>query len=112
MRYAAPANRNQGFNVSVRCIKSRRPTASERSPVGSGCRWLSGKAARFTSHKADACSPSGWQAASGTRSWRLSLSKALPAGRYEVFSRAVTANGFREARFSRGDRNRVAFRVG
>jgi uncharacterized delta-60 repeat protein len=80
--------------------------------LGSGCRWLAGRTARFTTRKTKDCTPSGWQAASGTHSWRLSLSKALPAGRYEVLSRAVTANGFREARFTKSDRNRVAFRVG
>ncbi len=37
--------------------------------------------------------------------------RALPAGRYEVYTRAVTKNGFREGRFAASDRNRVTFRV-
>jgi hypothetical protein len=79
--------------------------------LGKSCRWLSGKRAHFKTRKQGArCTPTGWQAAKGTRSWRLSM-RALPAGRYQVFSRAVTKNGFREAHFAASDRNRVAFRV-
>ena len=82
--------------------------------LGRGCRWLSGKKAHFTTRKlakGAACTPRGWQAASGKRSWRLSM-RLLPAGRYVVYSRAVTRNGFREANFAASDRNKVTFRVG
>ncbi|MBE2320113.1 hypothetical protein DVA67_029375 [Solirubrobacter sp. CPCC 204708] len=78
--------------------------------LGSGCRWLSGKNAKFTNRETDSCTPTGWQKASGTRSWRFTM-RALPAGRYEVYTRAVTANGFKEGRFSTKDGNRRTFRV-
>jgi hypothetical protein len=79
--------------------------------LGKSCRWLSGKRAHFKTGKQGAsCPPTGWQAAKGTRSWRLAM-RALPAGRYQVYSRAVTKNGFREARFAASDRNRLTFRV-
>ncbi len=78
--------------------------------LGSGCRWLCGKNAKFTNRKTDSCTPSGWQTASGKGSWSLRLTK-LPAGRYEVYTRAVTANSFSEGRFTTKDGNRRAFRV-
>jgi hypothetical protein len=41
----------------------------------------------------------------------VALRHKLPAGRYTLFSRAVLANGVAEARFTRADHTRVAFRV-
>jgi hypothetical protein len=76
--------------------------------LGGGCRWLSGN--KFKKRKTSSCTPSGWRRASGKGSWSLNL-RTLPAGRYEVYTRAVTANTFREGRFSTKDGNRRAFRV-
>jgi hypothetical protein len=72
------------------------------------CSWLR-SASRALSR--GSCSGSAWVRASGTSSWRLSLSRALPAGRYEIRSRAVIRSGFREARFSARDRNLASLTV-
>ena len=115
-------SRTGASQVSGSATGGKAPTKADRTGVklakvevairklGSGCRWLAGKHAHFTNRKTKSCTPSGWQAASGTHSWRLSM-RSLPAGRYEVYTRAVTKNGFREARFAAADRNRVTFRV-
>ena len=42
------------------------------------------------------CGPTRWMKASGTRSWRFPISRALPAGRYRLHRRAVDAAGNRE----------------
>lgn len=112
-RISGSATGGRGTKADAKGVRLTRVEVAVRK-LGGGCRWLSGKHARFTTRKlakGASCTPRGWQAASGTRSWSLST-KALPAGRYEVFTRAVTANGFREARFSRADGNRRTFRVG
>ncbi len=57
------------------------------------------------------CARHVWSPARGTRTWRLSLRRPLPRGRYLVYSRAVTGAGFREASFSARDRNLVTFEV-
>ena len=97
----------------MRASASRRVEVAVRA-LGKGCRWISGKNARVVTKKlakGATCTPQGWQSASGKSHWRLSLRRALPAGSYEVYSRAITANGFREARFSKADGNRRSFRV-
>jgi hypothetical protein len=81
---------------------------------GGRCRWLTSASGRFTSRKAGrkgSCPSPRWVAAAGTARWRLRLGKALPRGAYVVFSRTTIGAGFREARFSAGDGNRVALRV-
>jgi len=81
---------------------------------GKRCRWLTSARGRFTSRKAGpggSCPSPRWVAAAGTRRWRLRLAKALPRGAYVVFSRVTIGAGFREARFSTRDGNRVALRV-
>ncbi len=82
--------------------------------VGGGCRWLASRSGRFKSVKGgSACARRMlWLPATGDRSWRLLLTRPLPAGRYEAFSRAtIVSGGFREGVFTARDRNRVAFRV-
>lgn len=107
-RITGSAARGRGVKADARGLGVARVEVAVRK-LGSGCRWLSGKRAKFVSRKGT-CAPAGWQAASGRGSWRFSM-RALPAGRYEVYSRTVTANGFREGRFSSSDGNRRTFRV-
>jgi len=106
-RVSGSATGGKGTKADRSGIRLARVEVAIRK-LGSGCRWLSCK--KFTNRKTDACTPSGWQTASGKGSWSLRLTK-LPAGRYEVYTRAVTANAFREGRFSTKDGNRRAFRV-
>ena len=94
-------------------VRLRRVEVAVRA-LGKGCRWLSGKSARIVTKKlakGATCRPQGWQSASGSSHWRLSLRKSLPAGSYEISTRAITANGFREASFTKPDGNRRSFRV-
>jgi hypothetical protein len=94
-------------------VRLRRVEVAVRA-LGKGCRWLSGKNARIVTKKlakGATCRPQGWQSASGSSHWRLSLRKSLPRGSYEISTRAITANGFREASFSKSDGNRRSFRV-
>jgi hypothetical protein len=82
--------------------------------TGKGCKWLSSTAGELRTVDAGVggkCDEMVWVRARGTKSWRVSLRKKLPTGRYTIFSRAVLANGLPEGKFSSGDRNRVRFRV-
>ena len=49
--------------------------------------------------------------ATGTTTWKLTLKRRLPRGRYVAVSRAVAADGTVETGFSAADRNLVRFRV-
>ncbi|HET6551742.1 MAG TPA: hypothetical protein VFG79_24960 [Solirubrobacter sp.] len=80
--------------------------------LGKGCRWLASKKSLRWRRGGKRCGPAAWLRTRGKRSWRLKLRRALPRGRYVVYSRTTIAAGFREGRFSKRDRNRVAFRVG
>jgi hypothetical protein len=82
---------------------------------GKGCSWLSSTRGGFTKRSPGAdreCDTPRWIRADGTRSWRFKLRRRLARGRYVVYSRVTIRAGFPEARFSSGDRNRIAFRVG
>lgn len=107
-RLSGSASGGRGTKADAKGLRVSRVEVAVRK-LGSGCRWLSGKRGKFVS-KQGTCTPSGWQAASGRGSWRFSM-RALPKGRYEAYSRVVTANGFREGRFSGADGNRRTFRV-
>jgi hypothetical protein len=94
-------------------VRLRRVEIAVRA-LGKGCRWLSGKHASIRTHKlakGATCRPQGWQSATGSSHWRLSLSKSLPAGNYEIYTRAITRNGFHEASFTKPDGNRFPFHV-
>ena len=61
-------------------VRLRRVEVAVRA-LGKGCRWLSGKSARIVTKKlakGATCRPQGWQSASGSSHWRLSLRKSLP----------------------------------
>jgi hypothetical protein len=78
--------------------------------LGGGCRWLASERGRFRTRPAKASCRPLWLRAHGKRRWRLPTG-GLPAGRYVLLTRATIGIGFREASFSKSDRNRVAFRV-
>lgn len=80
-----------------------------------GCRWLTGAGGRWTTLPAGrrgACRSVRWIRATGTTHWRLTLRRALPAGTYEIRSRAIIRAGLREARFGTADRNLRRVRLG
>jgi hypothetical protein len=81
---------------------------------GRGCRWLSSLRGDLRVVDAGAkgrCDAPVWVKATGTKKWVVKLRRKLPAGRYTLFSRAVLSNGVAEARFTRADHTRIAFRV-
>ena len=78
---------------------------TKKKPVCSWLRSTSGRVARGS------CGSAVWLRASGSSSWRLSLARSLPKGRYEIRSRAVIRAGFREGLFSSRDRNLVKLTV-
>jgi len=102
-----------GRGVRKRTLKVKSvEIAVQRS--GTGCRWLSSLRGdlRIVDRSANRrCDEPVWIKATGTKKWALKLRRKLPAGRYTLFSRAVLANGVAEARFSRADHTRIAFRV-
>ena len=78
------------------------------------CSWLRSSRGTFSKGRAAAdgsCSGRRWVRAKGAKRWRVRLARALPPGRYVLFSRVTIGAGFPEARFSAKDRNRVEFRV-
>ncbi|MCW3017118.1 MAG: hypothetical protein JWO02_4210, partial [Solirubrobacterales bacterium] len=80
--------------------------------LGGGCRWLASTHGGFrTKHVAAkaSCAPT-WLTAHGTTRWTLPTG-GLPAGQYELLSRATIGAGFREDSFTTKDRNRVLFTV-
>jgi hypothetical protein len=82
--------------------------------AGKRCLWLRSLEGRVRSSKAakdGSCGGAVWLRAKGAGRWSLTLRRALPAGSYEVRSRATISAGFREGSFTNGDRNRVAFTV-
>jgi hypothetical protein len=87
-------------------VSIKRIAGTKKKP---SCSWLRSSKSRALSRRS--CASAVWVRASGTSRWRLRLSRALPAGRYEIRSRAVIRSGFREARFSARDRNLAKLRV-
>ncbi|MFL5846957.1 MAG: hypothetical protein ACJ762_19925 [Solirubrobacteraceae bacterium] len=109
----------QGIARGGRGPASRKLRAVSRVSVavrrlGGGCRWLSSAAKpRFRTVKAGAkgrCTRPVWLRAAGTTRWRLKTA-GLPAGDYELLSRASIRAGLDEASFTAGDHNRVSFTV-
>ena len=92
----------------------RRVEISLQSLAGKRCRHLESVAGRLTTtpgRRSSGCKSPIWVKATGKQRWRLKLTRALPAGRYLLQSRAVTRNGFAEATFSSKDRNSRTLRV-
>ena len=111
--FSGSARKGRGTLAPKRLRPARVHVALLREGAKS-CSWLSSARGGFTTRKpgaGGACTTRRWVRAKGTNHWRLRLAKALPPGRYVLFSRATIGAGFPEARFSAGDRNRIEFRV-
>jgi hypothetical protein len=76
------------------------------------CRALA-KTGRLKRHKAvkGACTPRIWIRANGTTTWSYRLKRALPAGRYTLYSRAMDNLKLREAGFSKADGTKRVIRI-
>lgn len=102
------ARRGKG-HLAARLLRVARVEVAVRR-VGRGCRRMVSRSGRFATQRAGrhGCAPV-WVRADGTTRWRLSLGRPLGPGRYVLESRATLRMGFREARFSSADRNRLSF---
>jgi hypothetical protein len=113
-RFSGTAKDGRARGVRKRSLKVARVEIAVRK-AGKGCRWLSdsgGDLRKVTPGRRGACDEPVWVRATGTRDWRLKVRRALPKGRYTLFSRAVTANGVAEGRFGFKDGNKLRFRLG
>ncbi|HYZ29764.1 MAG TPA: hypothetical protein VE570_11945 [Thermoleophilaceae bacterium] len=57
------------------------------------------------------CRTEFWLRVRGTSHWQLRLGRALPPGRYVIYSRAISADGQPEDSFDTADRNKRSFRL-
>jgi hypothetical protein len=86
--------------------------AASKAGKASTCLGLTNARGRFKTFKAKrGTCPLHWLNAKGTAKWSFSLKTVLPAGRYVVYSRAVSSAGLAESTFSRAAGNRYAFRL-
>ena len=111
--FSGRASRGAAVGVSARTLRVRRVQISIRR-LGAECRWLSsgdGDLRTVDEDVAGKCADPVWVTVKGTERWSLRLKERLPKGRYELRTRAVLANGLAEARFTRGDKNLIRFRV-
>ena len=114
LRFSGTARGGTGTLAPKRLRPSRVDVAVLRRG-GAGCGWLRSRRGDFAAGRplaAGDCTGRRWVRATGRRRWRVELAQRLPAGRYVLFSRTTIDAGMAEARFSKADRNRVAFRVG
>ena len=108
---AKPARRVQG--VKRRAGRVARVEIAIRR-AGKRCNWLATAAGGLRlvpKGLGGTCDQPVWVRVDGTDDWRLRLRRALPKGRYTLFSRAVTRNGAVEGAFSFKDRNKIRFRI-
>ena len=78
------------------------------------CLWLANRRGRFRARAPiteGECDRGLWLRAEGTASWRFTLARRWPKGRYTLYSRAVNRAGVRETGFSRREKNLVNFTV-
>jgi uncharacterized delta-60 repeat protein len=103
---AGVAARGRGHLALRRLRVSRVDVAIRRLGV-KGCRWVGGASGALVNRpkRNGACSSEVWLRAKGTTHWRLSLTRALAPGTYEVRSRATIRVGLQEARFGAADGN-------
>ena len=87
--------------VSIRRIEPRR------------CAWVTSRRAAIkrTRQVKGRCTKPVWITASGTTTWSLKLARALPAGRYEIRSRARLADGTTESSTARSGKNVLTVRL-
>lgn len=99
--------------VDVAVLRLRRGAhVSARKYV---CEWLKNRRAKFVpghASKSRCLRPAAMLRAKGADSWELELQRALPKGRYLLFTRAVGENGAYEVSFSATDGNRIELIVG
>jgi hypothetical protein len=70
-----------------------------------------GRLKRKKAGKKGRCGPAKFLRAKGTTKWTYKLKRKLRKGKYVVYARAVDKAGKKETKFSKADRNRVAFRL-
>ncbi len=70
-----------------------------------------GKLKRKKAGKRGRCAPAKFLRAKGTAKWTYKLKRRLRKGKYVVYARAVDKAGKKETKFSKADRNRVAFKL-
>lgn len=101
-RIARAKLRTISGRVSVTGSTVRRVQISVRRIDARRCRYLRSAAGVFTATRPvkRKCPKPVWVTVSGGTSWKLALRAKLPAGRYEIRSRAVLANGTIEAKFA------------
>lgn len=71
----------------------------------------SGKLKRKKAGKRGRCGPVKFLRAKGTTKWTFKLKRKLRPGSYVLYARAVDKAGGKETKFSRADRNRLAFKL-
>jgi hypothetical protein len=108
------ASGGRGAKLKPASLRVSRVDVAVVSLGAKSCGWLSSADGRFSTRRPPAgggCGTPRWLRARGTTRWRFTLRRALPAGRYAVYSRASIGAGFAEAKFSAKDKNRIDFRV-
>jgi len=111
--FSGRASKGAARGVSARTLRVARVQLAVRR-LGGECRWLSsarGDLRTVDESDAGKCDEPVWITVKGTERWSLRLGKRLPAGRYELRTRAVLRNGLAEGRFTRTDKNLIRFRV-
>jgi hypothetical protein len=113
-RFSGRASAGRGAKLKASALRVARVEIAVLREGSKRCGWLTSERGSFSARKplADgSCGSPRWLRASGSARWRFALKRALGAGRYTVYSRAVIGAGFPEARFSAADRNRIQYRI-
>ena len=86
--------------------------AVRRLGTGKRCRWLANRKGRLRSKRArrGQCLNAIWLRARGTTTWRFTLPRTLPRGRYAAYARATDSRGVTNHHFSPKLNNRLNFR--
>ena len=114
-RFAGRASAGKAKGMAAAKLRPARVHVALLRKGGKTCGWLRSARGGFTRRKPGTqgrCGQPRWLRAKGTRSWRFTMRRSLPAGRYVIHSRTTIGAGFPEARFSASDRNKIEFRVG
>jgi hypothetical protein len=110
-RFSGTASNGRARGVRAPMLRLARVEIAVRKAAGKTCRWLSSSAGDLHKVPRSGCDDPVWIRAKGTRDWRLRLRRKLPAGRYTLFTRAITRNGVTEGSFRFADRNMLRFRL-
>jgi hypothetical protein len=112
--FSGRATKGRGVKLKTASLRVSRVEIAVLREGSKRCGWLASARGAVSSRKPAAngsCGSPRWLRARGTGRWRFGLKRALAAGRYTVYSRAVIGAGFPEARFTKSDRNLVRFRI-